>query len=173
MLYPSELFGDCENFKRCGHQLMFAPAAGAGFVVAFAPHGVGPRREGLPMDHDRPEEFFPGSAGWTPRGAAGNGAASRRFARHRSACSQGAPRCRRNTCSGLKMGRPTGLEPATPRFTILCSNQLSYDRRKECEALNRATGCQLLLAVGKLEESPRFSLLSPAVCSNQLSSDRR
>ena len=29
-----------------------------------------------------------------------------------------------------KMGRPTGLEPATPRFTILCSNQLSYDRRK-------------------------------------------
>ncbi len=29
------------------------------------------------------------------------------------------------------MGRPTGLEPATPRFTILCSNQLSYDRRKE------------------------------------------
>jgi putative endonuclease len=28
-----------------------------------------------------------------------------------------------------KMGRPTGLEPATPRFTILCSNQLSYDRR--------------------------------------------
>ena len=31
------------------------------------------------------------------------------------------------------MGRPTGLEPATPRFTILCSNQLSYDRRKNCE----------------------------------------
>ncbi len=30
----------------------------------------------------------------------------------------------------VKMGRPTGLEPATPRFTILCSNQLSYDRRK-------------------------------------------
>src|SRR4051812_16132765 len=30
----------------------------------------------------------------------------------------------------IKMGRPTGLEPATPRFTILCSNQLSYDRRK-------------------------------------------
>jgi hypothetical protein len=29
----------------------------------------------------------------------------------------------------IKMGRPTGLEPATPRFTILCSNQLSYDRR--------------------------------------------
>ena len=28
------------------------------------------------------------------------------------------------------MGRPTGLEPATPGFTILCSNQLSYDRRK-------------------------------------------
>ena len=32
--------------------------------------------------------------------------------------------------STTKMGRPTGLEPATPRFTILCSNQLSYDRRK-------------------------------------------
>ena len=33
-------------------------------------------------------------------------------------------------CLVIKMGRPTGLEPATPRFTILCSNQLSYDRRK-------------------------------------------
>ena len=33
-------------------------------------------------------------------------------------------------CLAIKMGRPTGLEPATPRFTILCSNQLSYDRRK-------------------------------------------
>src|ERR1022692_4475600 len=32
-----------------------------------------------------------------------------------------------------KMGRPTGLEPATPRSTILCSNQLSYDRRKSKE----------------------------------------
>src|ERR1700677_4324506 len=32
-----------------------------------------------------------------------------------------------------EMGRPTGLEPATPRFTILCSNQLSYDRRKVME----------------------------------------
>ena len=30
----------------------------------------------------------------------------------------------------IKMGRSTGLEPATPRITILCSNQLSYDRRK-------------------------------------------
>lgn len=28
------------------------------------------------------------------------------------------------------MGRSTGFEPATPRITILCSNQLSYDRRK-------------------------------------------
>ena len=33
-------------------------------------------------------------------------------------------------CLAIKMGRPTGLEPATPRSTILCSNQLSYDRRK-------------------------------------------
>lgn len=44
------------------------------------------------------------------------------------------------------MGRPTGLEPATPRFTILCSNQLSYDRRKVREAELRETvsGCQPL-----------------------------
>ena len=33
----------------------------------------------------------------------------------------------------VRMGRPTGLEPATPRSTILCSNQLSYDRRKSEE----------------------------------------
>jgi uncharacterized SAM-binding protein YcdF (DUF218 family) len=36
-----------------------------------------------------------------------------------------------------EMGRPTGLEPATPRFTILCSNQLSYDRRKKWNAKSR------------------------------------
>ena len=39
-----------------------------------------------------------------------------------------------------KMGRPTGLEPATPRFTILCSNQLSYDRRKGSANLTSAPG---------------------------------
>lgn len=33
-----------------------------------------------------------------------------------------------------KVGRPTGFEPATPRSTILCSNQLSYDRREPNEA---------------------------------------
>src|SRR5262245_32954734 len=37
-------------------------------------------------------------------------------------------------CLDIKMGRPTGLEPATPRSTILCSNQLSYDRRKMRDA---------------------------------------
>ena len=33
------------------------------------------------------------------------------------------------------MGRPTGFEPATPRITILCSNQLSYGRRAEREKI--------------------------------------
>src|ERR1035438_3711958 len=39
----------------------------------------------------------------------------------------------RNLLLFNEMGRPTGLEPATPRFTILCSNQLSYYRRKSKE----------------------------------------
>ncbi len=39
------------------------------------------------------------------------------------------------------MGRPTGLEPATPRFTILCSNQLSYDRRKNIGRV-RVSSCE-------------------------------
>ena len=51
------------------------------------------------------------------------------------------------------MGRPTGLEPATPGFTILCSNQLSYDRRKMRSAKVREPRreCQSLL--------PSFALL--------------
>ncbi len=50
----------------------------------------------------------------------------------------------------IKMGRPTGLEPATPRFTILCSNQLSYDRRKlkNIHARVLPPSCQSLLPHG-------------------------
>jgi hypothetical protein len=40
-----------------------------------------------------------------------------------------------------KMGRPTGFEPATPRITILCSNQLSYGRR---EGPRKSMSTQLL-----------------------------
>lgn len=45
------------------------------------------------------------------------------------------------------MGRPTGLEPATPRSTILCSNQLSYDRRKGAvNLMRRPTAVNPILA---------------------------
>ena len=62
------------------------------------------------------------------RNAGENDAPSRRFVLRKSTSFPNTPKCKRNT--RREMGRPTGLEPATPRFTILCSNQLSYDRRK-------------------------------------------
>lgn len=40
------------------------------------------------------------------------------------------------------MGRSTGFEPATPRITILCSNQLSYDRRGRWEKSRAPSACQ-------------------------------
>ena len=55
-----------------------------------------------------------------------------------------------------EMGRPTGLEPATPRFTILCSNQLSYDRRKVREGEPFRPGKGL---------STRFPVVSPGSVS--------
>ena len=89
--------------------------------------------------HKTPNEPPPAVANdheWSslrPRSARDNAAASCRYARHRSAQSANTPRCRRRTpCTPStcrKMGRPTGFEPATPRSTILCSNQLSYGRR--------------------------------------------
>ena len=53
------------------------------------------------------------------------------------------------------MGRPTGLEPATPRSTILCSNQLSYDRRKfgNVNLPVRRKACQ---PVSRLYRTPRL-----------------
>ena len=57
-----------------------------------------------------------------------------------------------------KVGRPTGFEPATPRSTILCSNQLSYDRRKKSAELHdQQLPCQPIL--GGRTQPPGFTPL--------------
>ena len=61
----------------------------------------------------------------------------------------------------LKVGRSRGFEPPTPRITILCSNQLSYDRRRRGEIRECFPPCQTLLpADGERNQPvPRIILL--------------
>ena len=76
-----------------------------------------------------------------------------------------------------KMGRPTGLEPATPRSTILCSNQLSYDRRKmrEAEFHERRQVCQPRFRTprGRPGSRPETSFLPASRMLHQLNDGRR
>lgn len=65
-------------------------------------------------------------------------------------------------CLATSMGRPTGLEPATPRSTILCSNQLSYDRREEPVKFSICQGSVNPIAHGRFQNARmRFDDNSP------------
>jgi diadenosine tetraphosphate (Ap4A) HIT family hydrolase len=56
------------------------------------------------------------------------------------------------------MGRPTGLEPATPGTTNQCSNQLSYDRRNALEkarALLKGLGVDMASEAAMINDTIR------------------
>ena len=84
------------------------------------------------------------------------------------------------------MGRPTGIEPATPRSTIWCSNRLSYGRRGEPGKLRLTLfAVNLDSSVLHLRTPPKMGCTResnrrhpdpfcwPAECSNRLSYGRR
>src|SRR5918995_2357968 len=60
-----------------------------------------------------------------------------------------------------KLGRSTGLEPATPGTTNRCSNQLSYDRHGAPEDILSGRARSLGLPLGERKRASRGDELQP------------
>ena len=68
-----------------------------------------------------------------------------------------------------EMGRPTGFEPATPRITILCSNQLSYGRRVEPGKLAAAPDAVNPFFRSRLSAQARLHSMVASACRASVS----